>query len=109
MSKSHQQHFDIDVRPASIAEISIGQIVSLVMRAHRVDAPAGMGWYTGEFEDILEEIILEDVEDRVSIVLGDRAQLHPVRVERKTLEKQLDEHRSPDPPGEQATLTEMIA
>lgn len=108
-AETYQQRFEGDYRPPSIPEISIGKIVTLVMCAHRVDAPAGMGWYTGEFSDVVEEWVLENVEAAVSNVLDDRARDHSTRRERETNEKQLDAYCSPEPPGKQTTLTELVA
>lgn len=108
-AESYQQHFDGDYRPPSVPEISIGSIATMIMCAHRVDAPAGMGWYTGEFGDVVEEWVLENVEATVSNVLGDRARDHSTRRETRTQAAQMDEHRDPDPPGDQTTLTELVA
>lgn len=108
-AETYQQRFGGDYRPPSIPEFSIGEIVTMVMCAHRVDSPAGMGWYTGDFDDVVEEWVLENVEATVSQNLGDRARDHSTRREERTQEMMLDDHRSSGPMGKQTTLSELVA
>jgi len=73
-----------------------------------MDAPAGMGWHTHDYEDIVDQWVLENATATVSRLLDSWSdfdvQPHSTRTEQKTHEKLLDEYRSEPDPTEQATL-----
>jgi|AntRauTorckE6833_2_1112554.scaffolds.fasta_scaffold36294_2 hypothetical protein len=97
-----------DTTPACYPDVRMGPIVWAVMCAHRLDAPAGMGWHTHDAEDIVEQWVLENATATVARLLDEWTDLdvqpHSTRTEQKTHEKLLDEYRTEPDPTEQSTL-----
>lgn len=98
-----------DTRPPALPDVAIGTIVAAVLCAHRRDAPAGEGWYTDAYEDVVEEWVLENAEATVARLLaadGVDTQQHSTRRESESPARQLQQYRE-SPTTEQLVLQEV--
>jgi len=91
-----------DTTAAARPAHKIGAIVTLVQCAHRIDSPP-QGWYTGAYDDVLDEWVVENVEATVARLLAD-AQAHSTREQPLPPEVELDQYRTDPDPTTQASL-----